>query len=121
MDERLLTDRVAWSRENARHRYVGSLWVADDAIRLAGRDEFVGLEVSLAIPLGELAHVHVDEQGREPSPGLPCLVLTLASSPAIIVWEARGEWPTLVEVAATLEALLGGSSAGALGSLDALA
>lgn len=116
MDEKLLADRVAWSRENARHRYIGALWAADDTIRLAGRDEFGGLEVSLAIPLDELSGVHVDAHGREPVPGQPCLVLTLASSPAIIVWAFGDLALQLPELAAVLEDILAGGSGDGAGS-----
>ena len=123
MDEKALTDRVAWSRESSRHRYIGALWAAVDAIRLAGRDEYVGLEVSLAIPFDELIDVRVDEQGREPSHGQPCLVLTLASSPAIIVWAIGDPAHTLAELAREIGDLLGadaGDSAGT-GAILALA
>lgn len=104
MEETLVVDRIGWCREGARHRYVGTLWASHDRIRLSGRDVTFGIEVSLAIPIAEVERVDLDVSRPEPAHGDPCIVLTLAESSPILVWEVGVSHITLNEVAAKLAA-----------------
>lgn len=105
MEETLVVDRIGWCREGARHRYVGTLWASDDRIRLSGRDVTFGIEVSLAIPIHEVGQVDLDASRPEPAHGEPCIVLTLAESSPILVWEVGASHISLGEVAGKLAAL----------------
>ena len=107
MDEALIVDRIGWCRADAHHRYVGALWAAEDRIRLVGRDSTFGIDVALAIPVSEIEHVGVDLGRPEPSLGEPCIVITLAESAPILVWEVGGGHLPLDGIAARLAALRG--------------
>lgn len=98
MDETLIIDRIGWCRESARHRYVGSLWGSSDGIRLVGRDAEHGIEVSLAVPLGEIDRACLELTRSEAARGEPCLVLTLAESSPLLVWEIGAHDTTLRDV-----------------------
>ena len=107
MDEALIVDRIGWCRADAHHRYVGAVWAAQDRIRLVGRDSTLGIDVALAIPASEIEHVGVDLGRPEPSLGEPCIVITLAKSAPILVWDVGGDHLPLDGIAARLAALRG--------------
>ena len=87
---------------------MGTLCVAEDRIRLTGRDALHGIEVSLSIPVVEIERVTVESGRSEPSQGDPCVVLTLAESSPILVWQVGAHHVPLDEVANTITALPGG-------------
>ena len=87
VDDALISERVAWRRENARHHYVGSLWASPHGIRLVGRDPVTGIEVALSIPRGEIEAVRVSTGWDERLAGERSVILELADTIPILMRE----------------------------------
>ena len=52
-----LVKRVVWQRRGAQSDFAGTLCVDDEGVRLTGRDRRSGIDVTMSIPLGEIADV----------------------------------------------------------------
>lgn len=87
VDDVLISERVAWSRESARHHYVGSLWASPRGIRLGGRDPITGIEVLLSIPREEIEAVRVSTGWDERLAGERSVILELADTIPILLRE----------------------------------
>lgn len=94
-----------------RRHYVGRLWACPDCVCLSGRDSVSGIEVTLSIPIEELAHVRVGHSPDELLAGERSVVLELAESEEILLREV-GVGPLHVHVLARrLAALTRGAPA----------
>ena len=74
--------RIAWRRGDTGPTYVGSVSRGPEAIRLAGRDAILGIDVSLSVPLHEIEYVGVSDPS-ERSNGNPVVILDLADAEPI--------------------------------------
>jgi hypothetical protein len=81
--------RIAWRRGDAGPTYVGTVSRGPEAIRLAGRDPVLGIDVALSIPIDEVGFVGVSEPG-ESIDGAHCVILELVDSEAIFLRPVGG-------------------------------
>ena len=79
------TRRVAWRRQHAQRHYVGYVTVTEDTVRLAGREQATGIDVSLSIPHAAIRKVRVAENGSEEVVGERSVVLELCDDEPIYV------------------------------------
>jgi hypothetical protein len=85
MDDTLICQKGAWRRENARHHYTGSISGSRDGLRLAGRDQVTGIQVTLSIPADEIGDVRVSASWEQQLVGERCVVLDLLESTPILL------------------------------------
>ena len=85
MDDTLICEKGAWRRENARHHYTGSISGSPDGLRLAGRDQVTGIQVTLSIPADEIGDVRVSQRWEQQLVGERCVVLDLVESTPILL------------------------------------
>ncbi len=86
------TRRVAWRRQYAQRHYVGYATVTESAVRLVGREEATGIDVSLSIPHTAIEAVRVGSDGTEMVDGESAVVLELRDEEPIYV-RPLGEGP----------------------------
>ncbi len=79
------TRRVAWRRQHAQRHYVGYVTVTDEAVRLAGREQTTGIDVSLSIPHTAIRDVRVGTKDTEMVDGELTVVLALRDEEPIYV------------------------------------
>ena len=79
------TRRVAWRRQHARRHYVGYVSVTEETVRLAGREQTTGIDVSLSIPHAAIRTVRVGSSAAELLVGEPAVVLELRDEEPIYV------------------------------------
>ena len=79
------TRRVAWRRQHARRHYVGYVSVTEETVRLAGREQTTGIDVSLSIPHTAIRTVRVGSTATELLVGEPAVVLELRDEEPIYV------------------------------------
>ena len=79
------TRRVTWKRLHARQHYVGYVTVADDSIRLAGREHTTGIEAALTIPYSAITEVRIADKASEEIVGTRSVVLELHEDEPICV------------------------------------
>jgi len=81
----LETRQVAWRRQHAQRHYVGYVTVTEHGVRLAGREQATGIDVSLSIPHTAIRQVHVGSTSAETVAGEPTVVLELCDEEPIYV------------------------------------
>jgi tRNA A37 threonylcarbamoyladenosine synthetase subunit TsaC/SUA5/YrdC len=79
------TRRVTWRRQHASQHYVGYVTVTDASVRLAGRENVTGIEVSLSIPYDAIRKVRLARDGGEEVVGERSVVLELRDDEPIYV------------------------------------
>ncbi len=79
------TRQVAWRRQHAQRHYVGYVTVTEHGVRLAGREEATGIDVSLSIPHTAIREVHVGSTKTETVAGGLTVVLELRDEEPIYV------------------------------------
>jgi hypothetical protein len=77
--------RVAWRRQHAQRHYVGYVTVTENGVRLAGREEATGIDVSLSIPHTAIRDVRVGSTSAEKVDGELTVVLELRDDEPIYV------------------------------------
>jgi hypothetical protein len=85
MDDMVICQKGAWRRENAKHHYTGTIHGSRDGLRLAGRDQVTGIQVTLSIPAEEIGDVRLSSSWGERLVGEPCVVLDLLESTPILL------------------------------------
>jgi hypothetical protein len=83
----VLADRLAWSRRNVAHHYVGTLVADESRVTLAGREPATGIEVTLSIPAGEIEAIRVSGCEEERLVGDDTVVIELVDSEPIVLRE----------------------------------
>lgn len=86
-EDTVIAGRVAWRRHDALHHYVGTLHASEGGLRLTGRDQMTGIELSLTIPFTEIEGIRVTGAGDKRLAGDRCVILELASTTPILVRE----------------------------------
>jgi hypothetical protein len=79
------TRQVAWRRQHAQRHYVGYVTVTEHGVRLAGREELTGIDVSLSIPHTAIGAVRLGSTKAETVDGEPTVVLELRDEEPICV------------------------------------
>jgi hypothetical protein len=79
------TRRVAWRRQYAQRHYVGYATVTESSVRLVGREEATGIDVSLSIPHTAIESVRVGNGSTELVDGGQTVVLELRDEEPIYV------------------------------------
>jgi len=77
------TGRVVWRRRHASRHYVGYVLVADDAVRLDGKEQDTGIYAVLSIPHDAIDQARVGRDSREQVVGEQAVVLELADDDPI--------------------------------------
>jgi hypothetical protein len=78
------SSRIAWGRGGGA-TYVGSVSRTPEAIRFAGRDAQLGIDVSFSVPTGEIAYVAVSEPAPWSDDVAPSVIVGLHDSEPIYV------------------------------------
>lgn len=79
------TRRVAWRRQHAQRHYVGYVTVSEANVRLTGREQATGIDVSLSIPHTAIRSVRVGTKESEMVDGELTVVLELRDEEPIYV------------------------------------
>lgn len=79
------TARVVWRRRHASRHYVGYVLVADDGVRLAGREQDSGIYAVLAIPHASILEARVGRPLDEEIVGEQAVVLELPDDDPIFL------------------------------------
>jgi hypothetical protein len=111
MDDTLICQKGAWRRENAKHHYTGSISASPDGLRLAGRDQVTGIQVTLSIPSAEIGGVRLSSSWEEQLVGERCVVLELYESTPILL-RPVGAHADPVTLASRIAALVHPSAVG---------
>jgi hypothetical protein len=76
---------VAWRRQHAQRNYVGYATVTESSVRLVGREEATGIDVSLSIPHTAIKAVRVGSSATETVDAESAVVLELRDEEPIYV------------------------------------
>ncbi len=79
------TRQVAWRRQYAQRHYVGYATVTESSVRLVGREEATGIDVSLSIPHTAIEGVRVGNGSSELVDGGQTVVLELRDEEPIYI------------------------------------
>jgi hypothetical protein len=76
------SSRIAWGRGSGA-TYIGLVSRTPEAIRFAGRDALLGIDVSFSVPIGEIAYIAVSEPAPWSDDTEPCVIVGLHDSEPI--------------------------------------
>ena len=79
------TRQVAWRRQHAQRHYVGYVSVTETNVRLAGREEATGIDVSLSIPHTAIREIRVGSKSTEWVDGEQSVILELRDEEPIYI------------------------------------